>query len=58
MPGLVRGMARTPAVVGTAHATPHAVTHPQANKKAAHKGGSCNCESNQRFENCLRRRAL
>ncbi len=35
MPGLVRGMARTAAVVGTATATRHAVNRRQANKNAA-----------------------
>ncbi len=35
MPGLVRGMARTAAVVGTATATRNAVDRRQANKNAA-----------------------
>ena len=35
MPGLVRGMARTAAVVGTATATRGAVNRSQANKNAA-----------------------
>ena len=35
MPGLVRGMARTAAVVGTASATRGAVNRRQANKNAA-----------------------
>ncbi len=35
MPGLVRGMARTAAVVGTATATRNAVGRRQANKNAA-----------------------
>ncbi len=35
MPGLVRGMARTAAVVGTATATRHAVSRRQASKDAA-----------------------
>jgi hypothetical protein len=35
MPGLVRGMARTAAVVGTATATRGAVNRRQANKNAA-----------------------
>ena len=35
MPGLVRGMARTAAVVGTATATRNAVNRRQANKNAA-----------------------
>ena len=34
MPGLVRGMARTAAVVGTATATPNAVNRRQADKNA------------------------
>ena len=34
MPGLVRGMARTAAVVGTATATRHAVNRRQADKNA------------------------
>ena len=35
MPGLVRGMARTAAVVGTATATRNAVNRRQADKNAA-----------------------
>ncbi len=35
MPGLVRGMARTAAIVGTATATRNAVDRRQANKNAA-----------------------
>ena len=35
MPGLMRGMARTAAVVGTASATRNAVNHRQAEKYAA-----------------------
>ena len=35
MPGLMRGMARTAAVVGTATATRNAVNRRQANKNAA-----------------------
>ena len=46
MPGLVRGMARTAAVVGTATATRNAVDRRQADKNAqayAHAGELCQC---------------
>ena len=42
MPGLVRGMARTAAVVGTATATRNAVNRHQAEKNAAAYGQAMN----------------
>ena len=47
MPGLVRGMARTAAVVGTATATRNAVNRRQAEKNAAAYGQAMNTYQQQ-----------